>query len=143
MFDPRANFGIAIADVSRAWRNRLNQRLKPMGLSQAKWLVLLQLMRQREGIVQGELAGLLGIEGPTLVRLIDRLESQGMVRRTVSAEDRRRKTICLTERALPAIKRVEKAVRDLREEVLAGIPARELETGLKLLLKIKDRLDED
>jgi MarR family transcriptional regulator for hemolysin len=143
MSDPRASFGIAIADVSRAWRNRLNQRLKPLGLSQAKWLVLLQLMRQREGIVQGELASLLGIEGPTLVRLIDRLESYGLVRRSVAAEDRRRKTVCLTERALPVMKKVEKTVRDLRQEVLADISLRELESGLRLLQKVKDRLEAD
>ena len=141
MSDPRARFGIAIADVSRAWRNHLNQRLKPLGLSQAKWLVLLQLAGQREGIVQGELASLLGIEGPTLVRLIDRLEAYGLVTRSISAEDRRRKTICLTEHAGPVMKKVEKAVRELREEVLSDIPARELESGLKLLLRIKERLE--
>jgi MarR family transcriptional regulator for hemolysin len=143
MPDPRASFAIAIADVARAWRNHLNQRLKPLGLSQAKWLVLLRLMRQREGIVQGELASQLGIEGPTLVRLIDRLEADGLVVRSISEEDRRRKLIFLTEQAGPAMKKVEKAVRALRHEVLSDISQREMESGLKLLLRIKQRLEDD
>ena len=36
-------FGLLLHGTARAWRQKLDQRLKPMGLSQAKWRTLMHL----------------------------------------------------------------------------------------------------
>ncbi len=74
-------FGTLLAQTSRAWRAELDRRLSHLGLSQARWLVLLHLARHRDSPTQRELAQSVGVEGPTLARLLDGLESQGLVRR--------------------------------------------------------------
>jgi len=65
-FDPET-FGPLLGGTARAWRMKLDQRLKPMGLSQAKWRTLLHLSRAPEPLTQSQIAEHIGIEEPTLV----------------------------------------------------------------------------
>ena len=67
------HFGRTIADTARAWRREMDNQLKPMGMSQARWMVLFTLSQRGEGIAQRDLAAYLSIEGPTLVRILNRL----------------------------------------------------------------------
>ena len=89
-------FAMQLAQLSRAWRAELDRRLVGLGLSQARWLVLLSLARRGDGITQGALAARLRIEAPTLVRTLDWLEAQGFVERRVTPQDRRAKHLSLT-----------------------------------------------
>lgn len=133
-------FGIAIGDCARIWRNKVNERLRPLGLSQATWLTLWNLSWFPDGLGQAELAERLGIEGPTLVRLLDRLEKDGLVQRIASIDDRRRKVVVLTESARPVLAQVKKIIADLRMDVMENIPDEQLETGLRLLNLVQERL---
>src|SRR3989338_5254352 len=77
-------FAMQLAQLSRGWRAELDRRLAGLGLSQARWLVLLHLSRFEALPTKRELAQSVGVEGPTLARLLDRLEAQGLVRRPAS-----------------------------------------------------------
>src|SRR5450830_1141590 len=96
-------FAMQVAQLSRAWRSKLDRRLVGLGLSQARWLVLLHLARFTEMPTQRELAQSVGVEGPTLARLLDSLEGQGLVQRQAVVEDRRAKRILLCDTARPLI----------------------------------------
>src|SRR5207245_11802060 len=85
--------GAMLGGTARAWRMKLDQRLKPMGLSQAKWRTLIHLSRAPEPLTQSQIAERTGIEEPTLVTLLHRLEKEGWVVRKTSARDRRCKTV--------------------------------------------------
>ena len=74
---------------------KLDQRLKPMGLSQAKWRTLDPSFPAPEPLTQSQIAEHTGIEEPTLVSLLHRLEKEGWVMRKHSARDRRCKTVHL------------------------------------------------
>src|SRR5437660_10327867 len=91
-FDPET-FGPLLGGTARAWRIKLDQRLKPMGLSQAKWRTLLHLSRAPEPLTPSEIAERTGIEEPTLVSLLHRPEKAGWVVRKSSAHVRRCKTV--------------------------------------------------
>ena len=71
------SFGLLLGGAARAWRLKLDQRLKPIGLSQAKWRTLLHLSSAKGALTQSEVAARLGIEEPTLVNLLHRLERAG------------------------------------------------------------------
>ena len=88
MTDRTETFAMLLGEVSRDWRRRLDERLKPLGLSQAKWRALLHLSFG-DGISQRELSERIGIEGPTLVGLLDRLAKDGYIERRESRDDRR------------------------------------------------------
>ena len=114
-------FAMQVAQLSRAWRSELDRRLVGLGLSQARWLVLLHLARFTEMPTQRELAQSVGVEGPTLARLLDSLESQGLVTRVAVPEDRRAKKIALQPKAQPLIEKIEAISTQLSHEVFAGI----------------------
>ncbi|MDH4554879.1 MarR family transcriptional regulator [Pseudomonas sp. BN417] len=119
-------FAMQLAQMSRAWRAELDRRLLGMGLSQARWLVLLHLSRFQELPTQRELAKSVGVEGPTLARLLDSLEAQGLIQRMAVAEDRRAKKIALCPPARPLIEKIENISSQLRQELFAGIDEEEL-----------------
>ncbi|PAU64697.1 MarR family transcriptional regulator [Pseudomonas sp. PIC25] len=119
-------FAMQLAQLSRAWRAELDRRLVGLGLSQARWLVLLHLARFQEPPTQRELAQSVGVEGPTLARLLDSLEAQDLVRRQAVLEDRRAKKITLSPEARPLIEKIEAISTQLREELFSGIDEEEL-----------------
>ncbi|TWI50476.1 MarR family transcriptional regulator for hemolysin [Pseudomonas duriflava] len=115
-------FGRQILHISRAWRAELDRRLSHLGLSQARWQVLLTLARMGEQHpTQRELAQSVSVEGPTLARLLDGLEAQKLVKRVAVSEDRRAKRIMLTPAAGPLIEKIQTIADALREELLSGI----------------------
>lgn len=119
------SFGMQLAQLSRAWRAELDRRLAGLGLSQARWLVLLHLALMEEMPTQRELAKTVGVEGPTLARLLDGLEAQGLVQRQAVPEDRRAKKVLLSPQARPLIAQIESIAQGLRTELFAGISEEE------------------
>src|SRR5437899_8955560 len=113
--DPET-IGPLLHGTARAWRLKLDERLKPMGLSQAKWRTLLHLSVAPGPLTQAEIAARLGIEEPTLVTLLHRLENGGWVTRRSSLQDRRCKTVHLAPRAQRVIEQINTAAFQLRHE---------------------------
>ncbi|RFA31364.1 hypothetical protein CAI21_01705 [Alkalilimnicola ehrlichii] len=135
------SFGVALHETARAWRLKLDQRLRPLGLSQAKWRTILIVSREAGGLTQKELAERLGVEGPTLVRLLDRLAADGWVERQDCPNDRRSKRVVLRERAKEGLRQIEEVAASLRHELLEGIPEQDLLRCIDLLERIKARAE--
>ncbi|MDH3354091.1 MAG: MarR family transcriptional regulator [Chromatiales bacterium] len=136
------NLGILLAETARAWRNLLDKRLRPLGLSQAKWMVLLFLARDGDGLSQKQLSESLGIEGPSLVGTLDRMEENGWVERRISATDRRAKAIHRTDKAIALTEEIKLIAATLRGELLQDIPAIEIEQTMNLLSRLKQRVEQ-
>ncbi|UFH50281.1 transcriptional regulator SlyA [Pseudomonas sp. KNUC1026] len=134
-------FGTQLAQLSRAWRGELDRRLAGLGLSQARWLVLLHLARFTEAPTQRELAKSVGVEGPTLARLLDSLESQGLVQRQAVQEDRRAKKITLSQAAMPLIEQIEAIAQALRSELFGGVGEEELRVAMAVHAKVLANLE--
>ncbi|MBV2131397.1 MarR family transcriptional regulator [Pseudomonas sp. MAP12] len=134
-------FGADIALLARTWRAELDRRLSHLGLSQARWLVLLHLARQPEPPTQSELAQMIGVECPTLARLLDGLETQQLVRRVPVAEDRRAKRIELLPGTGALIAQIEAIAGELRREVLGSIDQQELEVCQRVLGQMQANLE--
>lgn len=129
--------GILIGETARCWRARLDERLRPLGLSQSRWMVLMCLSRRGDGLVQKLLAEGLGIEGPSLVRILDRMDKDGWIERRESKTDRRAKTVHLTSQSRATIKNIQKIATQLRGELLADISGGDLDACMRVLKKIK------
>lgn len=132
--------GQTIGDVSRAWRYEMNLRLKPFGLNLSLRQVLVQLHRNPEGLLQKDLARKLGIEEPTLARLLDQLEKKQWVKRVVSTHDKRCKYAKLTRKATKQIQIIEMLSMQLRKEMMLGLEPGQMEAGLELLSRMRDNL---
>lgn len=133
--------GPLVHGVARAWRLKLDERLKPMGLSQAKWRTLLRLSMSPGPLTQAEIAAHLGIEEPSLVTLLHRLEDDRWVARKNAAHDRRCKTVHLTQRAQRVIEEINEEAFRLRHELLDDIPASDLRTCIEVLDTIRRKAE--
>lgn len=116
-----AAIGMRIAETARRWRQLLDDRLRDTGLSQARWLALLHLHRLGDGISQIALAQSIGIEGASLVRILDDLESRGLVERRIDPKDRRARHLILTPAGAVAMQNVDVIASRLRHELLDGL----------------------
>jgi MarR family transcriptional regulator for hemolysin len=133
--------GPLLHGTARAWRLKLDERLKPMGLSQAKWRTLLRLSMSPGPLTQAEIAAHLGIEEPTLVTLLHRLEDDRWVARKNASHDRRCKTVHLTRRAQRVIEEINSAAFKLRHELLDEISPAELRTCIRVLDRIRQKAE--
>lgn len=133
-------FAEALHLTAHGWRTALDRRLRPLGYSRSRWMVLLHVSRT-DGITHRELAERLGIEAPTLVRLIDRMEADGLLKRRASESDRRVKHLHLSAEGKREVARVWAKAADLRKEILSGLSKAEINTTLDVLQKIRASLE--
>jgi MarR family transcriptional regulator for hemolysin len=136
-------FGQLLHGTARAWRQKLDERLKPMGLSQAKWRTLMHLSLAGDALTQAEIATRLGVEEPSVVTLLHRLEREDWITRTNSALDRRCKMVLLGRRAQRVIAEINSSADTLRHQLLADIPSSDLQTCMKVLARIRERAEKD
>ncbi len=129
----RDGFASLIARAARQWRRAVDRRLQPFGLTEATWLPLIHLARTPVPMRQKELAASLVLDGSSVVRLLDALESARLIERRGESGDRRAKTIAVTERGLSIIDQVEAASRDVRNAVLVGLSADDIEAASRVL----------
>lgn len=137
--DLSRNFGFILHDVARLMRTAYDRRMKALGLTRSQWWVLTHLYRN-DGVTQSELADILEIEKPTLGRLLDRLASNGWIRREEHAQDRRAKRVCLTEEVKPAMKAMREAAAELRRDALAGLTPEQQTQFVDTLIAVKANL---
>lgn len=79
---------VLIYDVARLMRTRFDQRARARGMTRAQWHILARVERQ-PGLSQRELAAICEVEPITVARLVDRLESRGLIERRPDPNDRR------------------------------------------------------
>ena len=80
--------GRAIASSAKLLSRAFESELAEAGGSQPVWLILLAL-KQQDWRTQQDLAGAVGIEGPTLTHHLDGLDRAGLIERARDPNDRR------------------------------------------------------
>ena len=133
--------GLLIAGLSKAWREELDRRLRPLGLTRVQWQALLWISRAGGALVQRELSDLLEIGAPATVALVDRLERDGHATRGAVPGDRRRNAVVLTTKARRLLTTIEATAGELRREVMSGLTRDEINTLCALLAKARRRID--
>lgn len=133
-------FGWQLGQTARAWRAELDRRMAPLGLTDARGFTLLQLSRGDGALTQKTLAGLAGVQGPTLVRVIDWLEKEELVSRSASSTDRRSKLLVLTPQGARLAGRIEQIAAEVRDELFQGMDTQAIEQCLRVFQQLRARL---
>jgi MarR family transcriptional regulator, transcriptional regulator for hemolysin len=131
--------GFLLHEVARLLRKRFEQNARGSGLTRSQWQVLAYLA-QNEGINQRGLAELLEIEPITLGRILDKLETLGLIERHPHPTDRRRWLLHLLEAARPKLEQVSELGDVTRSEALAGVSEDDRLHLLKTLQALKENL---
>ena len=134
-------FGLTLFGTARAWRTRLDQRLRPLGLSQGKWRTLINLSHGGDKLTQKELADRMGIEEPTLAGLLNRLEDDGWVTRRESPNDRRCKIVHLQRRSKAVLEEIFSTAHALRDELLQDVSPAERDVCMRVLDQIRRKAE--
>jgi len=122
--------------AGRQWRRLAQEALDAHGISEARAAPLVWVSRMGGGVRQVELASRIGIEGTSLVRLLDQLSAAGLVERRSDPEDRRAKTIWLTDEGERLAERVERVLVELRDRVLSDVKQSDVEAALRVFQAI-------
>ena len=130
-------FSASLHYASRLWRQVLDRRLKDLGLGQAGWMTIAKVARASSPCSQSELAHQVGVEGATMVAMIDRLVRDGLVLRTPSPSDRRVRLIALTDQGRQLYARVQKEADACRKELLQGIDEQALLQATDILERVQ------
>lgn len=138
---PRARFGMELVVVARQWRRALDRQLAAVGLTDATWAPLVHLEKAGGGISQKELAALAGIDGSSLVRLLDVLEGRGLVERRVDETDRRARRLHLTARGEEAVRKIRRLLRSAEAALLADLGDEEVAALTDGLATLRQRLE--
>jgi MarR family transcriptional regulator for hemolysin len=134
-----AEFAPLLMICGRGWRRALNAVLTEHKLSDASAAPLITLLRHGDRIPQNVLAERVGVEGPTLVRVLDSLENDGLICRVPDEADRRIKLVQLTEGGIAVAKRAESCAAELREQILGDIEPEQVEAALAVLRAIAEK----
>src|SRR3954452_16468357 len=124
--DFRRDFMFLLHDVARLIRVDADKRARAHGMTRAQWGILIWLERQA-GLSQKELAEILEVEPITVARLIDRLETRGMVERRPDARDRRIWRLHLLPPAHDVLQEIDEQRTDMTRIVTSGISEESLE----------------
>lgn len=139
--DRLQTFGFLLKDACRLYVQRFEQRARRFGvtLPQCKALVFLS---KNEGISQARLAELAETDPMTLVRILDRMEADGLVERRPDPSDRRARRLYLTRKAAPFLDTIWHLADLTRTEAFEGISKKEREVFLDILARIHANLSE-
>jgi MarR family transcriptional regulator for hemolysin len=142
MSDLEERFSDALHSTSRSWRQAVDRKLKYLGVSQASWMTIAMAAKARSPLSQSELADKLGVEGATMVAMIDRLVKAGLVNREASTVDRRIKRVILTPAGMKIYEKVKAEAAALRRDLLANTDQKKLLIATELLEGLQGIIDQ-
>jgi MarR family transcriptional regulator, organic hydroperoxide resistance regulator len=131
--------GFALAKVCRAHRGNVGGMLAEFGLHVGQDMVLIELW-QADGLRGGELACRLGVEPPTVTKMLRRLENFGLVERRPDPADARSFRVYLTREGRALEGPVSRCFERAEEKTLAGLGPSERQEFARLLAKMRDGL---
>ena len=127
---------------ARRYRALLDEQLRPLGYGTARMEALSTIERSTEPSAQIAIAKRIGIEGPTLTRMLDTLEAEGLVIRRADPNDRRTKLIELTDDGRKALADIMNVAHAFRASVVKDLSDPELDAVNKVMDKLLGSLSD-
>jgi MarR family transcriptional regulator, transcriptional regulator for hemolysin len=139
MNDHLRNCGFLLKEVTRRYVLRFEVRAREisLNLAQAKTLTRLE---KNEGVSQARLAELAEVDAMAMVRILDRMEADGLLERRPDPADRRARCLYLTAKAKPILSEIWRLSDETREELFAGVGKADRELFMSVLERIHDNL---
>lgn len=131
------SLGYHLSIAARLQERRLDEKLKPVGLTRTTWCILLAI--GNEDLTQpSDIADFVGIDRTATSRALRHMEQEGWLKRTEGAQDRRTRQVLLTETGQDLVRLCTPYAQSNAETMREFLTAEE-ETELKrLLAKLRD-----
>lgn len=136
-FDYETNPGFLINRTARSLSRSLDIRLRNrVGITFAQWRVLVLLTKTHDGLSQKEIAEGLGLEAPTLIPILDKLQNDGFIERRVDHNDRRNNRIYRAERTFEIWESTLECAARVLTIALAGLSEDKVQIMKEVLEKV-------
>ena len=140
-FDYENSFGFVIYSASKMMQKAFDLELRnKTGINLVQSKVIFALNMQ-SGPTQRELADKIGVESPTLVPIIDKMEQDGYVKRKLDSKDRRIKRIYATAKADSMWDSMMECAAQIRKTAIQDLSESEIKSALGVVKKMTENLD--
>lgn len=139
---PRSRFGMIFSLLARRWRRSIDARLSTAGLTDATWIPLVHLKESGGGITQKDLAARVGVDGSSLVRVLDILAREGLIERRCDETDGRANLIHLTPEGESRVGEIRRELGTAEAAILSELSDREIAAMLDHFQTIDRRMSE-
>ncbi|MBO9695028.1 MAG: MarR family transcriptional regulator [Sphingopyxis sp.] len=119
---------------ARRWGTHVeNRMMAATGQSRSRWQTLFVLSVAPPPVTTSLLSARLAIQWPPLIRTLNSLEADGLVRRTENPNDKRSRYIEITPAGLAVVEQVQPALSEIRSAVFAKLSEQEMELATRVL----------
>jgi len=140
--DLETSLGYLLKEASSALRAAMEEVLRPLGMSVTHYSCL-ELLAQRPGLSNSELARGAFVTRQTMNVLLQTLERDGYVTRPAAAPVGKALPARLTPRGRRSLDQASAAVRSVETRMLAGLTEAEQSQGFRILQSMIDSLRRD
>lgn len=133
--DLDTSLGYLLKDASSALRSAMEEVLRPLGMTVTRYSCL-ELLAQRPGLSNSELARGAFVTRQSMNALLQRLEQEGLVTRPAEAPVGRVLPARLTTQGRRSLERATAAVRSVEVRMLAGLTEAEQSCTFRSLQKM-------
>ena len=133
--------GILIKKAARLFEQVSNKDLEKLGVTYAQTIFLIRLW-EKDGQSQIELAKSAGLKQPTVVRMLDRMERDALIKRVRNKEDRRVFNFYLTSKAKKICPKLENQATMMIKISNESMPKKEVEKLNELITSVIENLQQ-
>ena len=131
------NFFQGFNDFSKKMLDYVDKQFDNFGITRVQW-VALNSINSSDNIIQAQLAQMMNIRASTVVRMIDRMEINGLINRSERSKDRREFTLAITQKGVEYVNRLSSEVVKVNKSITKNITNEELEIFDKIRKKIME-----
>ena len=139
-FDYENSIGFVVYSASKTLRKAFDLELRNnIGITITQSKVIFSLYLD-SGLTQRELADKIGVESPTLVPIINKMENDGYVQRKSDPNDRRIKRVYTTPKTDLLWNSMMECATQIRKVSTKGVSEQEMKLALEVIKKITENL---
>jgi len=126
--------------ITNQLNRALRKRLKRSGINIARWRVL-AVLKDNGRMNVSQIVERTIIEQPTVSRIVDQLEREGLATREIYDQDSRLVQVMLTPAGEKAFSEIFPTATKHQEQALQGFTQKEIKTLIGFLERIQDNID--
>lgn len=124
--------------AKRSMHSRMQKQMADLPLSRPEWELLFTI-QQRQPVGAKELSQILHVSPGAVSQLLEQLDNQGLVERTVDPQDRRRQSLHVAPAGEVLLKEMGKQRQAFMRDLMESMTDEELAVWLKIQQKLVER----
>lgn len=136
----RESVSFALAQLCKAHRYRVDAALREHGLRAGQEMILLQLWGE-DGLTQSQLVDRLCVEPPTVTKMLQRMEAEGLLTRRPDPDDARISRVFLAAPGRCLEQLVQQCWAEVEGQLTDGMTLEERVLARRLLIQMRQNIE--